>query len=363
MEVTLQTSKGEIVVELFPDKAPQTVNNFASYVANGFYDNTLFHRVVPDFVVQGGGFGTGMKAKVTQPAIANESLNGLNNERGTIAMARKRAPDSATSQFYFNLADNSDLDPRGSQFGYTVFGKVISGMDAVDLISAVPSQNTMRAKNVPIEDVVLLSAKLTKGNLPLSKSDSQPKALSTYIAGQHYIMLANPVATTTFNAVEVVEVFSYGCQHCYTFEKLLTPWTAGLDKGVQFKKSPAIWNGLMRLFAHTYYTIEQQPQAQQLHQKLFDQIVLDGRPLLSESMIGLFFSENGVDEQSFAATFDSKQVINQVALAEARVKNFEIDGIPALIVNGKYRVTAESAGGQKEMLQVVDYLIKKEKGA
>jgi thiol:disulfide interchange protein DsbA len=118
----------------------------------------------------------------------------------------------------------------------------------------------------------------------------------------------------------------------------------------------------MRLFAHTFYTIEQQPKAKELHQKIFDQIVIDGRPLLSELMIGKFFSENGVNEQVFAEIFDSKAVIRQVADAEMRVKRYRIEGIPAMVVNGKYRVSLATAGGAEEMLKVVDYLIAKEKG-
>lgn len=366
IEVSFQTSKGDFVVELYPDKAPITVNNFVSYVSSGFYDNTLFHRVVPDFLVQGGGFIKGMLAKKPREGIQNESLNGLKNQRGTLGMARKRLPDSATSQFYINLVDNGDLDPRGSQFGYTVFGKVIKGMDVIDQISTVTTKNSMRFKDVPTEDTLVLSATLSKG---AAFADALAGMLvepilktSNYIAGKHYIELPEAVATTAFNAVEVVEVFSYVCQHCYSFEKLVTPWAENLEEGVQFKKSPAIWNGLMRLFAHTFYTIEKQPQAQDLHQKIFDQIVLEGRPLLSELMIGKFFSENGIKEEAFAKTFDSKGVIDQVANAEMSTKRYQIQGIPAMIVNGKYRVSSATAGGQKEMLEVVDYLIRKEKG-
>ena len=362
IEVSFYTTKGDFVVELYYDKAPVTVKNFITYVKDGFYDNTLFHRVVPDFVVQGGGFIAGMAAKEPRAPIPNESLNGLINERGSLAMARKRLPDSATSQFYINLVDNSDLDPRGSQFGYTVFGKVVEGMDVLDLISAVPTQDSLRFKNVPIEDTLVLSAKLSKGTVPGNTVIFEGAAkAANYIAGKHYIELPVAVETSAFNAVEVVEVFSYGCQHCYSFEKLMAPWVANLEDGVQFKKSPAIWNGLMRLFAHTFYTINQQPQAEDLHQKIFDQIVLDGRPLLSESMIGKFFSENGINEKDFAEIFDSKSVVDQVSKAENRVKLYQIEGIPAMIVNGKYRVSAATAGGQKEMLEVVDYLIRKEK--
>lgn len=362
IEVSFKTSKGDFVVELYPEKAPVTVKNFASYVASGYYDNTIFHRVVADFLVQGGGFNEGMIAKQPRDAIVNESLNGLKNQRGMLGMARKKLPDSATSQFYVNLVDNVDLDPRGSQFGYTVFGKVISGMEVIDQLSTVATQDTLRFKNVPLEDILVLSAAVTKGQSLVATDIEPSQNTGTYIAGKHYIELAEAVETKAFNAVEVVEVFSYGCQHCYSFEKMLTPWAENLQTDVQFSKSPAIWNGLMRLFAHTFYTIEQQPQAQELHEKIFDQIVIDGRPLLSELMIGKFFSENGVNEQVFAETFDSEAVIRQVANAEMRVKRYQIEGIPAMIVNGKYRVSLATAGGPAEMLKVVDYLIAKEKG-
>ncbi|MBL4673038.1 MAG: peptidylprolyl isomerase [Arenicella sp.] len=362
VEVSFKTSKGDFVVELYPEKAPITVKNFVSYVASGYYDNTLFHRVVDGFLVQGGGFNKGMVAKKPNEAIVNESLNGLKNERCMLGMARKKLPDSATSQFYVNLVDNQDLDPRGSQFGYTVFGKVISGMDVIDQLSTVATEDTLRFKNVPVEDMLVLFAAVTKGQSLVATDVEPAQKVGNYIAGKHYIELAEAVETKAFNAIEVVEVFSYGCQHCYSFEKVLTPWAKNLQADVQFSKSPAIWNGLMRLFAHTFYTIEKQPQAQDLHQKIFDQIVIDGRPLLSELMIGKFFSENGVNEQVFAETFDSKAVIRQVADAEMRVKQYQIEGIPAMIVNGKYRVSLASAGGPAEMLKVVDYLIAKEKG-
>ncbi len=362
VEVSFKTSKGDFVVELYPQKAPLTVNNFVDYVESGYYDNTIFHRVVADFLVQGGGFNKGMIAKQPKEAIVNESLNGLKNNRGMLGMARKKLPDSATSQFYINLVDNADLDPRGSQFGYTVFGKVISGMDVIDQLSTVAIEDTPRFKNVPTEDMFVLSAAVTKGQSLVAKGIKAVQNAGNYIAGEHYIELADAVETKAFNAIEVVEVFSYGCQHCYSFEKMLTPWAENLQADVQFSKSPAIWNGLMRLFAHTFYTIEQQPKAKELHQKIFDQIVIDGRPLLSELMIGKFFSENGVNEQVFAEIFDSKAVIRQVADAEMRVKRYRIEGIPAMVVNGKYRVSLATAGSPEEMLKVVDYLIAKEKG-
>src|SRR6516225_12147773 len=151
--VALQTSLGAITLELYPDKAPATVQNFLAYVAEGFYDNTIFHRVIPGFMIQGGGFEPGMKQKKTKAAIQNESSNGLMNKRGTIAMARTSDPNSATAQFFINVKDNAFLDQPTSKdgYGYAVFGKVIEGMDVVDKIKVVPTG----PGDVPNEPVVV----------------------------------------------------------------------------------------------------------------------------------------------------------------------------------------------------------------
>jgi cyclophilin family peptidyl-prolyl cis-trans isomerase len=157
--VQIDTSLGTIKVELFEDKAPITVKNFLSYVDDKFFDGTIFHRVIPDFMIQGGGFESGMSQKRTKAPIRNEAANGVSNERGTLAMARTNDPNSATAQFYINLKDNNFLDqkndPRG--VGYCVFGKVISGMDVVDKIAKVQTGNKSGHQNVPAEDVVIKS--------------------------------------------------------------------------------------------------------------------------------------------------------------------------------------------------------------
>jgi cyclophilin family peptidyl-prolyl cis-trans isomerase len=155
--VIIETSMGTIKVELYEDKAPVTVKNFLGYVDDKFYDGTIFHRVMGNFMIQGGGFEPGMKQKKTKEAIKNESANGLSNKRGTIAMARTPAPDSATAQFYINVVDNDMLDRANAEdgVGYCVFGKVIDGMDAVDKIKAV----RVAAGNVPVDDVVIKSVK------------------------------------------------------------------------------------------------------------------------------------------------------------------------------------------------------------
>jgi peptidyl-prolyl cis-trans isomerase B (cyclophilin B) len=159
--VTLATSKGEIQIELDAEKAPRTVENFLAYVDDGFYDGTIFHRVMPGFMVQGGGFTPEMQQKRTREAIENEADNGLRNRRGTVAMARTQVVDSATAQFFINLVDNDFLDHRGKDpgsYGYAVFGRVVSGMDVVDAIAEVQTASRGPHQNVPVEPVVIQKA-------------------------------------------------------------------------------------------------------------------------------------------------------------------------------------------------------------
>ncbi len=159
--VHMQTSKGEIVLELDRRKAPVTVNNFVEYAKSGFYDGTIFHRVIPGFMIQGGGFKPGMVKKQTRAPIKNESRNGLHNTVGTIAMARTRNPDSATAQFFINTHDNKMLD-YPSQGGYCVFGKVIKGMDVVKAIETTPRGRRGRYGDVPVKDVVIEKVSIDK---------------------------------------------------------------------------------------------------------------------------------------------------------------------------------------------------------
>jgi peptidyl-prolyl cis-trans isomerase A (cyclophilin A) len=153
--VILTTSLGVIKIELNPEKAPITVENFLGYVDDGFYDGTIFHRVIPNFMVQGGGMTADGAQKKTKAAIKNEADNGLLNERGTIVMARTQAKDSATAQFFINVVDNAVLNHGGRDFGYAVFGKVTEGMDVADKIAAV---KTGRG-DVPVEPILIESAK------------------------------------------------------------------------------------------------------------------------------------------------------------------------------------------------------------
>lgn len=162
--VEIDTSLGKIKVELFEDKAPVTVKNFLTYVDDKFYDGTIFHRVIPNFMIQGGGFESGMKEKKTKAPIKNESDNGLVNARGTLAMARTSEPNSATAQFFINLKDNDFLDKKNARdsVGYAVFGKVIDGMNVVDQIAKVETGNAGFHQNVPKKDVVIKSIRVIK---------------------------------------------------------------------------------------------------------------------------------------------------------------------------------------------------------
>lgn len=163
--VTLETSKGNIVIELDAAKAPKTVANFVSYVESGFYNGTIFHRVIPKFMVQGGGFTPEMEQKGTKATIMNEADNGLKNLRGTIAMARTSDPHSASSQFFINSVDNAFLDHKAkidAQWGYCVFGHVVEGMAVVDEISKAPTGVKNGMRDVPSETIRVLKATVQK---------------------------------------------------------------------------------------------------------------------------------------------------------------------------------------------------------
>ena len=161
--VEFQTSQGNFTVELYPEKAPKTVENFVQYVKDGFYDNTIFHRVINRFMIQGGGFERDLTEKNTRAPIVNEASNGLLNELGTIAMARTADPDSATAQFFVNLGNNQFLNytgPDAESIGYCVFGKVVSGLDVVQKIGLSATGNMGRHSDVPIKPITIKSARL-----------------------------------------------------------------------------------------------------------------------------------------------------------------------------------------------------------
>jgi peptidyl-prolyl cis-trans isomerase A (cyclophilin A) len=153
--IRFETTLGEFTVELFEKEAPVTAANFLKYIDDGFFDGTIFHRIVPGFVIQGGGFTEDMSQKGTHPAIKNEADNGLKNERGTLSMARTNDINSATSQFFVNLKDNDFLDHKRGNFGYAVFGRVTQGMDVIDKIAAAETGRRKGHDDVPLEAVIM----------------------------------------------------------------------------------------------------------------------------------------------------------------------------------------------------------------
>jgi cyclophilin family peptidyl-prolyl cis-trans isomerase len=154
-QVIIKTSEGDITLQLFADKAPATVENFLGYVDSGYYNGTIFHRVIPNFMIQGGGFLPDMTEKATQDPIVNEAKNRVHNTRGTVAMARTNDPDSATSQFFINQRTNGDLDWTPTKPGYTVFGEVILGMDIVDFMATAPTARKGGHGDVPVEPIII----------------------------------------------------------------------------------------------------------------------------------------------------------------------------------------------------------------
>ena len=174
--VEFQTNQGDFTVELYPEKAPKTVANFLQYVKEGYYENTIFHRVINHFMIQGGGFERDLSEKNTRAAVVNEAGNGLLNQTGTIAMARTADPDSATAQFFVNLIDNQFLDytgPDPDQIGYCVFGKVTSGMDVIQKIGVTQTNTVGRYSDVPVKPIIIKSAKLLG---EIAKDDSKQSA-------------------------------------------------------------------------------------------------------------------------------------------------------------------------------------------
>jgi peptidyl-prolyl cis-trans isomerase B (cyclophilin B) len=166
MLITIETSEGTIKADLDEGSAPLTVENFMAYVDDGHYDGTIFHRVIPKFMIQGGGFTAEMEQKPCKAAIRNEAGNGLTNDRGTLAMARTSVVDSATSQFFINTADNAFLNHSGQTpdaFGYAVFGKVVDGLDVVDSIEKVPTGRSGQQDDVPVKPVVIKSIRRAEG--------------------------------------------------------------------------------------------------------------------------------------------------------------------------------------------------------
>lgn len=380
-EVIFETSMGSFTLELYPDKAPKTVANFLAYVDDGFYDNTIFHRVIPDFVIQGGGFETGMKYRKPGAPVKNESSNRLKNITGTISMARRTHPDTATSQFYINLSHNKSLDYISDlQPGYTVFGRISKGMDVINKIAVVETTTVGRSKDVPKDDVVLRSVKRKaaadsvkddkkadapeqKAEVTEQKADALVQKQISFVAGEHYIVLDEPVATRDSSKVEVVEMFSYGCSHCYEFEPIIKGWGKQQADDVDFWFFPAVWSRAMKLYAKAFYTIDELDVAGKIHLPLFTAIVIEQRSIRNESDLANFFASYGVGKKAFTEAFNSTAVEDQARQAEERVRSYKPAGVPEVVVNGKYRVDRMRAGGYQQMLEVIDYLVEKERAA
>ena len=362
--VVFETTMGSFTLELDPAKAPQTVANFLTYVDVGFYNDTLFHRVIPGFVIQGGGFEKGMNRKVTNHPIENESNNGLMNIRSAISMARMNDPDSATSQFFINVSDNKSLDVRGEEPGYTVFGKVTAGMDIIDKIVKVATITAGRYADVPKEDIVVLTAR--RSQLTVAQGDeimgaAREDQQEQYIPGEHYVVLDQPVATRDSAKIEVVEAFAYGCPHCYDIESVLALWQQQQVDDVDFWNFPAVWNEPMKLYARAFYTAQELNVTRKIHLPLFTAIVVRQQKLSNEGELADFFAGHGVDKKTFSEVFNSSTVETQVEQAAERVRSYRLGSVPQIVVNGKYRIDAARAGGRSQMLAVVDFLVKKER--
>ena len=365
VEVIFVTTMGSFTLALNPEKAPKTVANFLTYVDEGFYDNTLFHRVTPGFAIQGGGYEKGMKLKETHSPVINESDNRLKNTRGAVSMARQSHVNSATSQFFVNVVDNRRLDYQTAYNpGYTVFGEVVEAMDVIDDIVMVPTNVEGQLRDMPKDDVVIVSARRADATV----EQKNKKAAGTldekkarFIAGEDYIVLDNAVETRDSSKIEVVEMFSYGCPHCYEFEPLIREWSSKQASDVDFSVIPAIWNKPMELYARAYYAAQALKVADKIHQPLFTAIVIEQKSIRDESDLADFFARYGVDRDAFTSTFNSMLVGMQIKQAEDLVRRYSAADVPEIVVNGKYRVDRMRAGGQSEMLAVLDFLIEKER--
>jgi len=353
-EVTFDTTLGGFTIELFPAKAPLTVANFLAYVDRGHYDGTLFHRVIEGFMVQGGGFDRALNRKATLPPVANESGNGLENDVGMVAMARTSDPDSAASQFFINLVRNANLDARGPRPGYTVFGRVSDGMDVVEKIAQVPTATLGQFRDMPQDDVVILSARR-------AGAAANEVGQRTFTVGEDFVVLEEQVATGDPNKIEVVEAFSYGCPYCYQLEPYVQVWRQQLPADVEFRQFHASWNDSMRLYAQVFLTARHLGILDRIHVPLFNALQAEQRPLRSPGEMADFFETYGVERDQFIAAFRSAGVRDELLAAERRVEEYKLSGVPQFVVNGKYRVDPVRAEGRRSMLDVVDFLVEKER--
>ncbi len=182
-----------------------------------------------------------------------------------------------------------------------------------------------------------------------------------YVAGKHYEVLPTPIATRNKKKVEVVEVFWYGCSHCFDFEPMLVVWKAKLSNDVDFHQMPAMWSPVMKLHAQGFYVAKSLGISDKIHQPFFNALNLEKKKINDEESMARFFSAFGVDKSTFDKTFNSFGVTSQVSLAESRARSYRIQGTPEIIVNGKYRVSSTMAGSQADMLKVASFLVEKER--
>ena len=364
VEVIFETTMGAFTVELYPEKAPKTVANFLRYVNGDRYIGTLFHRAIPGFVIQGGGFGRGMiKARTLEP-VENESSNRLKNERGTIAMARTKDPNSAAAQFFINLKKNEGLNFQKKKAGYTVFGKVTEGIDVIDTMAAVPTTSLGSFKNVPSEDIVILSAKSRDAmgeegiRITAGTQERNPKEFKL---GEHYTVLADPMPTKDTSKIEVTEAFSYSCPQCYKMDPLVKFWHKQQADDVEFLRFHAAWSDTMKVYARAFYTAKALGVSEEMHDPLFAAVLVKQKNLESEKEVGDIFEKYGVEKKTFSEAFHSSAVAHQVEQAEAHSQSYNLASVPEIVVNGKYRVDPMRAGTWLQMFEVVDFLINKER--
>ncbi|MFT5482186.1 MAG: thiol:disulfide interchange protein DsbA [Halieaceae bacterium] len=185
---------------------------------------------------------------------------------------------------------------------------------------------------------------------------------TSYIEGTHYTTLSQPVRTRNKDKIEVVEMFWYGCGHCYNFEPLIISWSSKVAADVDFWQSPAMWNAPMKLHAQAFYTAQALGVLEKIHNPMFSALNVDRSPLRSQKAIADLFAQNGVAREEFNKAFNSFGVKSQVRQADARARSYKITGTPEIVVNGKYLVSTRMSGGQAEMLKIVDFLVAKERG-
>lgn len=369
-QVIFETNKGSFTVELNANKSPQSVLNFVEYIKSGFYSQTIFHRVIPGVIIQGGGFNSNMQAKETRPAIINESNNQLVNRKGTISMARRTSANSATSQFFINLRDNPKLDYRDNQHGYAVFGKVVEGLALLEKLAKTKTRVEGTHEHFPVDEIKIIDVKLIAMNGLTEIKPSETKRADSrsqenthqekFVEGVHYVLLKEPVDLLDTNKIEVVSAFSFGCGHCYGVYPLTQKWSQDNKNIVSFSYFHAVWNNAMRLYARTYYAAIALKVETQIHLPLFEAIVINQQKLSNRDEIAEFFENYGIDRTKFVQAFDSDEISKRVEQAEKLTKAFSLASVPEFIVAGKYRIDPMRAGGQQEIFEVIDYLVARE---